>query len=158
MQGGDPCRVGRSLEAASRGWRALEAGAVATIVLADDSAELRAIYAPLLRLQGHTVHEAADGEEALAVVRAQRPDLLILDVWMPRLSGFEVLDVLRFEPAAAQTRVLMLSVLGDADSQLDAFGSGAVAYLVKGLSLAEFLQRVSATLAEGPIPAVPDSP
>ncbi len=128
-----------------------------TIVLADDSAELRAIYAPLLRLRGYTVFEAADGEEALAEVRAHKPDLLILDVWMPRLGGFEVLDALRFEPAAAQTRVLMLSVLGDADSQLDAYGSGAVGYLVKGVSLAEFLQHVASTLEVGPIPAMPET-
>jgi DNA-binding response OmpR family regulator len=130
---------------------------VAIIVLADDSAELRAVYSPLLRTRGHAVHEAADGVQALELVRAHRPDLLILDVWMPRLGGFEVLDALRFEPAAARTRVLMLSVLGDADSQLDAYGSGAAAYLVKGLSLAEFLARVEATLAEGPIPALPES-
>lgn len=131
---------------------------MAGIVLADDSAELRAIYAPLLRMQGYTVYEAADGEEALAMVRAHRPELLILDVWMPRLGGFEVLDVLRFEPTASQTRVLMLSVLGDADSQLDAYSSGAVGYMVKGISLGDFLRRVAEMLAEGPIPAMPESP
>lgn len=131
---------------------------MAGIVLADDSAELRAIYAPLLRMQGYTVYEAADGEEALAMVRAHRPELLILDVWMPRLGGFEVLDVLRFEPTASQTRVLMLSVLGDADSQLDAYSSGAVGYMVKGISLGDFLLRVAEMLAEGPIPAMPESP
>ena len=51
----------------------------------------------------------------------------------------------------------MLSVLGDADSQLDAYGSGAVGYLVKGVSLAEFLRRIETTLAEGPIPSLPES-
>jgi CheY-like chemotaxis protein len=127
---------------------------VATIVLADDSDDLRSVFAAGLRLHGHEVIEAADGLEAIAQVRAHQPDLLLLDVWMPNASGLEVLDALRSEPVAAQLKVAMLSVLGDAETQLAAFGSGAIAYVVKGIGLAEFVRRVEELLV-APIPAGP---
>jgi DNA-binding response OmpR family regulator len=124
---------------------------VATIVLADDSDDLRSVFAAGLRLNGHEVIEASDGLDAVAKVRTHHPDLLLLDVWMPHASGLEVLDVLRSEPVAARLKVAMLSVLGDAETQLAAFGGGAVAYVVKGIGLAEFVRRVEELLV-APVP------
>jgi DNA-binding response OmpR family regulator len=121
---------------------------VATIVLADDCDDLRVVYGTCLRARGHEVHEAADGRTAIELVRRVRPDLLLLDVWMPNGNGFEVLDALRFDSVAGRMRVVMLSVLSDGDTQLEAFGGGATEYLVKGLSLAEFVERVEGLLAE----------
>jgi DNA-binding response OmpR family regulator len=118
----------------------------ATVILADDDPNLRAVYAPLLRAVGHTVLEASDGREAVALVRAKRPELLILDIWMPALNGFEVLEQLRYEPAASHLKVLVLSSLGDADSRLEAFGAGAVSYFVKGVSLNDLLAEVGRVL------------
>lgn len=134
-----------------------------SIVLADDDEDLRAVYAPLLRARGHEVREAPGGLEALELVREHRPGLLILDVWMPRCNGFEVLERLRRDPLAARMKVLMLSNLGDADTRLECFEMGAADYLVKGLPLREFAERVAGLLeAEAePIPAVaarPDLP
>jgi CheY-like chemotaxis protein len=123
----------------------------AILVLADDDADLRAVYAPCLRTFGYTVHEAADGHEALALVHSQAPALLILDLWMPVLNGFEVLDRLRFDPLAGRLKVLVLSNAGDADTRLEAFGSGAVSYLVKGVSLADFLAEVDRALGLGAV-------
>lgn len=121
---------------------------MATILLADDSDDLRGAYAASLRAAGHTVLEAAEGRKALELVRQYRPDLLLLDVWMPNLNGFEVLASLRGEAAATQLKVIMLSVLGDGDSQLEAFGNGASHYLVKGIGLTELLAKVQAVLNE----------
>ena len=67
----------------------------AIIVLADDEPDLRSIYAACLRNEGYEVWEASDGREALALVDARRPDLLLLDVWMPVLNGLEVVEHLR---------------------------------------------------------------
>ena len=64
----------------------------ATIVLAEDDSDLRAIYAQDLREAGHVVWEAEDGGQALALVRARSPELLLLDIWMPILNGLEVLE------------------------------------------------------------------
>lgn len=124
---------------------------MSTILLADDSAEIRSVYGPVLRSRGHEVVEAADGDEAIELTRRVRPELLLLDIWMPGRNGLEVLDELRGDPAATRTRVVMLSALGDAESQLEAFGAGAVEYLVKGMGLSEFLERVESLLAAGPV-------
>ena len=128
---------------------------MASIVLADDDEDLRAIYAPCLRAAGHTVWEASGGLEALVMVRKHRPTLLVLDVWMPRVSGFEVLGELRHDPAASGLKILMLSNLGDADTRLECFEMGAAEYLVKGLSLAELRDRV-ARLLDDRTSLVPD--
>ena len=63
-----------------------------TIVLAEDDADLRALYAECLRREGHVVLEACDGGEAVSLVRAHSPGLLLLDIWMPILNGLEVLE------------------------------------------------------------------
>ncbi len=127
---------------------------MASIVLADDDEDLRAIYAPCLRSAGHTVWEAPGGREALELVRRHRPNLLILDVWMPQVNGFEVLESLRHDPASSALKILMLSSLGDADTRLECFEMGAADYLVKGVPLADLRARVGSLLAdpEGPSP------
>lgn len=118
------------------------------IVLADDEADLRTIYAEILRREGHEVLEAADGNEALSLVLGRRPALLILDVWMPVSNGFDVIDRLRQHPEAANTRVVMFSNLGDAETQLETFSGGVTDYWVKGLPLQEFQAGVRRVLAE----------
>lgn len=127
------------------------------IVLADDDEDLRALYAAALRSAGHTVQEAEDGPSAVQAVRQFRPDLMLLDIWMPRLNGFEVLDELRHDPAGARLVIVVLSNLAEAEARLEAFASGASAYLVKGQPLPELLVRVQKALddpAHLPHPAV----
>ena len=126
-----------------------------TIVLADDDDDLRAVYAPLLRGLGHDVREADGGLAALELVQEHRPDLLILDVWMPRCNGFEVLERLRHDSLSSRMKILMLSNLGDADTRLECFEMGATEYLVKGLSLRDFAARVADLMADRPGPAAP---
>ena len=113
-----------------------------TIVIADDDNDLRSIYADLLRHAGYDVFEAANGREALDLVASQHPALLLLDVWMPGLNGFEVLDHLRLDPQASETKVVMLSNLGDSDSLLEGYSAGVFDFLVKGLSLEDLLDHV----------------
>ena len=122
----------------------------AIIVLADDEPDLRSVYAAFLRNQGFDVHEACDGLQALEQVDALRPDLLLLDVWMPLLNGLEVVERLRHDPHSGQMRVVMLSNLGDSDTRLEGFSAGVSDYWVKGLSLAELFRRVERLLSEPP--------
>ena len=120
----------------------------ALIVLAEDDADLRSIYSACLRAAGFEVWEAADGAEAVSLVSEKQPALLILDVWMPALNGFEVLERLRHDPCASGLKVVMLSNLGDSDARLESFSVGALEYWVKGISLAELTQRVQRVLAD----------
>lgn len=118
-----------------------------TIVLADDCPDLRAVYSPLLRSAGYDVLEASNGREAVDLVREHQPNLLILDLWMPFLNGFEVLETLRDEGASNKLKVLMLSNHSDAQYQLFAFKNGAIEFLVKNLtSLSELLASVERVL------------
>ena len=117
-----------------------------SIVLADDDDDIRAVFGPFLRSVGHEVREAAGGLEALDLIAQHRPSLLILDVWMPGCSGFEVLERLRHDSASARMQILMLSNMGDADTRLECFEMGAADYAVKGLPLQELRERVARLL------------
>jgi DNA-binding response OmpR family regulator len=121
---------------------------MATILLADDDEAIRAVYRTCLQSAGHQVLEASDGRQALDTFRQHRPELMILDVWMPELNGFEVLDALRHDSSSTRLKILMLSNLGDADTRLEAFSGGAMEYLVKGVSLDHLLGRIKALLTD----------
>ena len=120
----------------------------AIIVLADDEVDLRLVYGATLREAGYQVWEAADGVETIRAVREHRPDLLLLDVWMPILNGFEVVEAMRHDALLGGVKVVMLSSLDDADSRLEGFSAGVADYWVKGLSLAELRHKVGRILEE----------
>jgi DNA-binding response OmpR family regulator len=127
-----------------------------TIVLAEDDANLRTLYAEWLRRAGHRVWEAADGAEAIACVRTHRPDLLLLDIWMPILNGLEVLEHLSRAWEAVGLKVVVLSHQGDADTRLEGFALGVDDYWTKDLSLAELSSRIDLLLGlSAPSPPPP---
>ena len=103
-----------------------------------------------LRQHGLDVLTAADGEEALRLARAEPLDLVLLDVVMPKLEGFEVLRLLKEDPATARIPVIVLSNLGQERDVSQAMALGAVAFLVKAhLSLQDLVDRVDAVLGRG---------
>jgi DNA-binding response OmpR family regulator len=113
------------------------------ILLAEDDRFLRKAAATALKRQGFAVLEAVDGEEALRVARAEAPDLILLDLIMPKLQGFEVLRALKADPATAATPVLILSNLGQDSDVKQAMEAGAAGYFVKvNLSLQDLGKRV----------------
>ncbi len=101
------------------------------ILLVEDDNNLREIYEARLQAEGYQIVSAKDGEEALVVAKAERPDLIISDVMMPKISGFEMLDILRNTPELRETKVIMLTALGQAQDQTRASNLGADLYLVK---------------------------
>ena len=118
------------------------------ILLAEDDRFLRRAAESALKRAGFTVLPAADGEEALRLARAEKPDLVLLDLIMPKLQGFEVLKALKADPATAMIPVVVLSNLGQDGDVQRALESGAVAYLVKAnLSLDELVVRARGALA-----------
>ena len=118
------------------------------ILLAEDDRFLRRAEEAALKRAGFVVLAAADGEEALRMAIAEKPDLVLLDLIMPKLQGFEVLKALKADPATAAIPVVVLSNLGQEGDVQRALEGGAVAYLVKAnLSLDELVSRARETLA-----------
>lgn len=123
---------------------------VARILLAEDDRFLRKAAEATLRQRGFTVLTAADGEETLRRARADGPDLILLDLIMPKLQGFEVLRTLKGDPATAHIPVIVLSNLGQPTDMQRTMESGAAAYFVKAsLSLQDLVRRVEELLPQG---------
>lgn len=114
------------------------------VLVADDDATLRRTTAALLTAEGYECIQARNGEEALSLCLNERPDLVILDVMMPKLDGFEVLSRLR--ETDCLTPVLFLSARGDIMDKRTGFQLGADDYVVKPFLAEELLLRVEAAL------------
>jgi len=120
------------------------------ILLAEDDRFLRRAAEARLRQHGFTVLTAVDGEEALRLTRAEIPDLVLLDLIMPKLQGFEVLRTLKQDRATSLIPVIVLSNLGQERDVQQAMEAGAIAYLIKAsLSLQDLVKRVEEALAAG---------
>ena len=120
------------------------------VLLAEDDRFLRRAAEARLRRHGLEVLTATDGEEALRLARAEPLDLILLDVVMPKLQGFEVLKALKQDEATAHIPVIVLSNLGQERDVAQAKALGALAFLVKAhLSLQDLVDRVDAALATG---------
>lgn len=101
------------------------------VLIVDDDAFLSGIYATKLELEGFQVVSARDGEEGLKAAMREKPDLILLDVLMPKLDGFEVLKRLKAEPDFKATPVIMLTNLGQKEDIEKGLADGAVDYLIK---------------------------
>ena len=123
--------------------------AVRRVLLAEDDRFLRKSAETALKRHGFTVVAAVDGEEALRLARAAPPDLVLLDLIMPRMQGFEVLRALKADPATAPIPVVILSNLGQDGDMKQAMDAGAAGYFVKAnLSLQDLVKRVGELVAE----------
>lgn len=134
---------------------------MAKIMLVEDDNNLREIYGARLLAEGHEIVTAKDGEEALATAVKEKPDLIISDVMMPRISGFDMLDILRNAPETKFTKVIMMTALSQAEDKARADSLGADRYLVKSQVTLEDVARVVKDVLEGktenettPAPAV----
>jgi signal transduction histidine kinase len=115
-----------------------------TILLADDEAHLRTLVRTTLEDPRYRIVEASTGTAALELARRERPDLVVLDLMMPGLTGLEVLQRLRVEPDTARVPIVMLTATGQEKDRTRALQLGADAYLVKPFSPLELLQTVEA--------------
>jgi len=124
----------------------------ATILVAESDRDLRTVHATRLRSAGHVVWEAPDGGEALRLIRAHSPELVLLDVWMPVMNGLEVLECVRGSTAGVGLKVVAFSQHDDADVQLEGFALGVGEYWTNDLSPDELCDRVQQLLrlAEAP--------
>ncbi len=112
------------------------------ILVVDDQEPNRLLLRDLLEAQGHVVTEAADGPEALERVREHPPDVVLLDVNMPGLDGFEVCRRLKADPRTAAIPVLLVTALAHREQRLEGIAAGANDYLTKPIDTADLVLRV----------------
>ncbi len=119
------------------------------IMLVEDDNNLREIYEARLLAEGYEIIGAKDGEEALALAVKEKPDLIISDVMMPKISGFDMLDILRSTPETKNTKVIMMTALSQAEDKARADKLGADRYLVKSQVTLEDVARVAREIITG---------
>jgi DNA-binding response OmpR family regulator len=117
------------------------------ILVAEDSSMVRRVVAARLASDGYEVLEAADGEQALMLVRTEHPDLLVLDKVMPKFDGFEVVRALREDPRTAGLPIVMLTERTSEEDVLGGLNLGVDEYMPKPFSPRELSVRVRRVLA-----------
>ncbi|MBI4034276.1 response regulator, partial [Candidatus Saccharibacteria bacterium] len=123
---------------------------MAKVLLVEDDTNLREIFEMRLQADGYETLTADNGEQALAIAMKDKPELIIADVMMPHLSGFEMLETLRAAPGMAQTKVIMMTALGQAEDQARGEKLGVIKYLVKSqVTLEDFARVVREVLPPG---------
>lgn len=113
------------------------------ILLVEDDTALAAVYKSRLELEGFEIREVNNGEDALSAAIEFKPDLILLDAMMPKISGFDVLDILRNTPDTTNIRVIMLTALSQPKDKERAEALGVDDYLVKSqVVIGDVVERV----------------
>lgn len=116
------------------------------ILIADDEQNILISLEFLMKREGYEVIVAQDGEEAVHKIRSERPDLVLLDVMMPRKSGFEVCQEVKADAELARVRILMLTAKGRDTEVAKGLALGADAYMTKPFSTRELVEKVRSML------------
>lgn len=113
------------------------------ILLVEDDDAIANVYLLRLQSEGFEVRRVANGEDALAAALSFRPDLVLLDVMMPKVSGFDVLDILRNTPETANLKIIMLTALSQDSDKERAESLGVDEYMVKSqVVIADVMERI----------------
>ncbi|MDN5275922.1 MAG: hypothetical protein JWN33_571 [Candidatus Saccharibacteria bacterium] len=129
---------------------------MAKILLVEDDKSLREIYGVRLLAEGYDIVSAGDGEEALAMAIKERPDLIVSDVMMPKISGFDMLDILRSTTETKGIKVIMMTALSSEDQRARGEALGADRYLVKSqVGIEDVVRTVHDVLGDSVAPAQP---
>lgn len=113
------------------------------ILLVEDDVALSAVYRSRLELEGFEIREVSNGEDALSAALEYRPDLIVLDAMMPKISGFDVLDILRNTPETGNIKIVMLTALSQPKDKERAENLGVDDYLVKSqVVIGDVVERV----------------
>src|SRR5687767_13392505 len=129
------------------------------ILLVEDDKSLREIYGVRLLAEGYDIVSAGDGEEALAMAIKERPTLIISDVMMPKISGFDMLDILRSTTETRDIKVIMMTALSSEDQRERGQQLGADRYLVKSqVGIEDVVRTVHEILGDAPGASGPTAP
>ncbi|MBL9078561.1 MAG: response regulator [Planctomycetes bacterium] len=120
-----------------------------TILVVDDEPFICRSLTFVLRKDNYRVLEARNGEEALAMIREQRPDLVFLDVMMPKINGFQVTEQVRADPSLANVKIILLTAKGQESDREVGKLAGANDYMTKPFSPTRILDRAREILGQG---------
>jgi CheY-like chemotaxis protein len=122
------------------------------VLLVEDDKSLREIYGVRLLAEGYDIVSAGDGEEALAMAIKERPQLIVSDVMMPKISGFDMLDILRSTTETKAIKVIMMTALSSEDQRARGVALGADRYLVKSqVGIEDVVRTVHEVLGDAPV-------
>jgi two-component system cell cycle response regulator DivK len=120
----------------------------ATVLYVEDNEYNRKIVRQLLTRTSYRLREAVDGEAALGMVREERPDLILMDVQLPKMSGLDVTRALRGDPATADVPIIVVTSFALSGDEQRAMAAGASAYIAKPYSPRDLLALINTFLAE----------
>ncbi|HRY30230.1 MAG TPA: response regulator [Elusimicrobiota bacterium] len=123
-----------------------------TVLVVDDDPPMNELVKLVLETRGYRVLAVSDGKVAVETIRSRRPDLVVLDVMLPEISGLEICEMVKGDPEFKDVKVVMLSAKSLNVDKLRARGKGADAYLTKPVRLAELLDTVNGLLVPSGIP------
>ncbi len=113
------------------------------VLLIEDEESLRKLYTKILNAKNYTVEAAADGEDALSVLKTFRPDVIVLDIVMPHYNGVEFLKILKNDSELKGIPVVMLTALSEMRKITECLDMGAVGYITKDSPVEEIVQRLN---------------
>jgi DNA-binding response OmpR family regulator len=120
------------------------------VLVGDDEPDVLLLCRVNLEFEGYEVVQASDGEEAMRTVRAEHPDVILLDVMMPRMDGWQVLAALKSDPETAEIPVVMLTAKVQDQDQLRGWSGGAAEYITKPFSPLALSEVLEAVLSKDP--------
>ncbi len=112
------------------------------VLLVDDEPDVLEMYTMRLEVTGYQVVTADDGEKALGLAKSEKPDLIILDLMLPKIEGFDVCRMLKFDDEYKNIPIVILSALGQSSDRQKAMQAGADDYFIKPVDFNEFLKRL----------------
>jgi len=116
------------------------------VLLVDDDKQILSSLGVYLELENYEVETASNGEEALAKVRGNKPEILVLDIMMPEMDGFQVLESMKMDKEFADIPVIMLTAKGQPVDVLKGFKMGASSYMTKPFNLNELVENIELIL------------
>jgi len=126
---------------------------MAHVLIVEDEDNIALALQTVLARQGWQVSHVSDGADALAAIRGKRPDLVLLDVMLPNMSGFEICQAVRLDPALTGLRILMMTACGTTVERRKGLALGADGFIAKPFDLSELLAEARRLLAGAPEPA-----
>ncbi|MEX1995404.1 MAG: response regulator [Candidatus Saccharimonadales bacterium] len=118
------------------------------ILVVEDDDSLASVYVSRLKTEGYQAERVADGEDALTSAIRFKPDLILLDIMMPKISGFDVLDILRNTPETSKAKIVILTARGQDSDRSRAMALGVDDYLVKSqVEIADVMAKIKKHLA-----------